>query len=73
MVSFAEPAEMAEDAVEVHERFGVQTFKVKVGARPTLDVAAVRARSATRCPTPTCTSTPTAAGAMTTRCGPATR
>src|SRR4051794_17642039 len=43
MVSLGEPEEMAEDAVEVHERLGVQAFKVKVGRAPALDVAAVRA------------------------------
>jgi L-Ala-D/L-Glu epimerase len=43
MVSFDEPAAMADDAVEMHERFGVRTFKVKVGRAPALDVAAVRA------------------------------
>ena len=43
MVSLGAPAEMAEDALEVHERFGVTTFKVKVGRSPELDIAAVRA------------------------------
>ena len=43
MVSFGEPAEMAEEAVAMSERFGVNTFKVKVGRAPDLDVAAVRA------------------------------
>jgi L-Ala-D/L-Glu epimerase len=43
MVSLGEPAEMAEDAIEVNERLGVTTFKVKVGRAPALDVAAVRA------------------------------
>jgi L-Ala-D/L-Glu epimerase len=43
MVSFGEPAAMAEEAVEVHERLGVETFKVKVGRDPALDVASVRA------------------------------
>ncbi len=43
MVSFDEPAAMAEDASGVHERFGVRTFKVKVGRAPELDVAATRA------------------------------
>ena len=43
MVSLGEPAEMADDAVEVNERLGVTTFKVKVGRAPALDVAAVRA------------------------------
>jgi L-alanine-DL-glutamate epimerase-like enolase superfamily enzyme len=43
MVSFGEPAAMAEEAVAVNERFGVNTFKVKVGRAPALDVAAVGA------------------------------
>jgi L-alanine-DL-glutamate epimerase-like enolase superfamily enzyme len=43
MVSFGEPAAMAEEAVEVNARLGVTTFKVKVGRDPALDVAAVRA------------------------------
>jgi L-Ala-D/L-Glu epimerase / N-acetyl-D-glutamate racemase len=43
MVSFGEPAVMAEEAVAVHEQLGVTTFKVKVGRAPALDVAAVRA------------------------------
>ena len=43
MVSLGDPAEMAEEAVEVNERLGVTTFKVKVGRDPALDVAAVRA------------------------------
>ncbi len=43
MVSFAEPAAMADEAVAVNERLGVKTFKVKVGRAPELDVAAVRA------------------------------
>jgi L-alanine-DL-glutamate epimerase-like enolase superfamily enzyme len=43
MVSFDEPAAMAEEALEVNQRLGVTTFKVKVGRAPALDVAAVRA------------------------------
>jgi L-alanine-DL-glutamate epimerase-like enolase superfamily enzyme len=43
MVSLAEPGAMAEEAVEAYERFGVTTFKVKVGREPDLDVAAVAA------------------------------
>jgi L-alanine-DL-glutamate epimerase-like enolase superfamily enzyme len=43
MVSFGAPAEMAEDAIAIHERYGVRTFKVKVGRDPALDVAATRA------------------------------
>ena len=34
---------MADEAIEIHERLGVETFKVKVGRDPALDVAAVRA------------------------------
>jgi L-Ala-D/L-Glu epimerase len=43
MVSFDEPEAMAADAVEIHDRLGVETFKVKVGRTPVLDVAATRA------------------------------
>lgn len=43
MVSLGAPAEMAHEALEATERFGVRTFKVKVGREPALDVAAVRA------------------------------
>ena len=43
MVSFDTPEAMAEEAVAVHERLGVRTFKVKVGRSPALDVAATRA------------------------------
>jgi L-alanine-DL-glutamate epimerase-like enolase superfamily enzyme len=43
MVSFAEPAAMAAEAVELNDRLGVNTFKVKVGRAPAVDVAAVRA------------------------------
>ena len=43
MVSFGEPAAMADDAVAVNRQLGVNTFKVKVGRTPALDVAAVRA------------------------------
>ncbi len=43
MVSLDAPAAMAQEAVEAAERFGVQTFKIKVGREPELDVAAVRA------------------------------
>src|SRR3954468_16542868 len=43
MVSLGEPDEMAADAVEIQERLGVNTFKLKVGREPALDVAAVRA------------------------------
>ncbi len=43
MISFAQPAAMAEEAVAVNDRLGVKTFKVKVGRALALDVAAVRA------------------------------
>jgi L-alanine-DL-glutamate epimerase-like enolase superfamily enzyme len=43
MVSFGEPDAMADEAVEINERLGVETFKLKVGRDPALDVAAVRA------------------------------
>jgi L-alanine-DL-glutamate epimerase-like enolase superfamily enzyme len=43
MVSLEEPGAMAEEAVAVHERLGVRTFKVKVGREPHLDVLATRA------------------------------
>jgi L-alanine-DL-glutamate epimerase-like enolase superfamily enzyme len=43
MVSFGSPETMAEDALDVHDRLGVRTFKVKVGREPDLDVAATRA------------------------------
>lgn len=44
MVGFAPTAEMVEEAVQMRERFGVATFKVKVGRRPLeQDVQACRA------------------------------
>jgi L-alanine-DL-glutamate epimerase-like enolase superfamily enzyme len=43
MVSFDEPAAMAQEAAEVHDRYGITTFKVKVGRDPSLDVAAIAA------------------------------
>jgi L-alanine-DL-glutamate epimerase-like enolase superfamily enzyme len=43
MVSFGEPAAMAEEAVAISERLGVRAFKVKVGRSPQTDVAATRA------------------------------
>jgi L-alanine-DL-glutamate epimerase-like enolase superfamily enzyme len=43
MVSYGSPGEMAEEAVSMHERYGVRTFKVKVGRAPELDVACTRA------------------------------
>ena len=41
MISFGDPAAMADEAVEINEALGVTTFKVKVGRAPDLDVAAV--------------------------------
>lgn len=43
MISYGTPGEMADEAVAIHERYGVLTFKVKVGRAPELDVAATRA------------------------------
>ena len=43
MVSYGSPAEMAEEAVAVHEQLGVRTFKIKVGREPHIDLAATRA------------------------------
>ena len=43
MVSLAEPAAMADEAIAASEQLGVRTFKVKVGRNPALDVASVRA------------------------------
>ena len=43
MLSFGGPDEMAEEALSLAERFGVNTFKIKVGRDPHLDTAAVRA------------------------------
>ncbi len=43
MVSLDEPSAMADEAIAIRDRLGVQTFKVKVGRDPALDVAAVRA------------------------------
>jgi L-alanine-DL-glutamate epimerase-like enolase superfamily enzyme len=43
MVSFDTPQEMAQDALEAFERFGVTAFKIKVGRDPSLDVAATAA------------------------------
>src|SRR5262249_61452388 len=43
MVSFGEPAAMADEAVAVNERLGGKSFKVKVGRAPALGVAAGRA------------------------------
>ena len=43
MVSFAEPAAMGAEVVELNDRLGVNTFKVKVGRAPEVDIAAVQA------------------------------
>ena len=43
MVSLAEPAAMADEAISISDRLGVRTFKVKVGRDPAVDLAAVRA------------------------------
>jgi L-alanine-DL-glutamate epimerase-like enolase superfamily enzyme len=44
MVGFAEPPEMVAEACRMRERFGITTFKIKVGRRPIdTDVAACRA------------------------------
>ena len=43
MVGFDEPSAMAHAAVEANERWGVRTFKLKVGRDPASDIAACRA------------------------------
>lgn len=43
MLSFGEPAAMAAKATELHARYGITAFKVKVGRDPALDLAAVQA------------------------------
>ena len=43
MLSFGSPQEMAEEAIHLHETYGIATFKAKVGRRVALDVAAVTA------------------------------
>lgn len=44
MLGFAEPAKMVAEAEHMRDRYGISTFKVKVGRRPvTLDVDVVRA------------------------------
>jgi L-alanine-DL-glutamate epimerase-like enolase superfamily enzyme len=43
MVSYDEPAAMAAEAREIHDRHGVSSFKVKVGRSADLDVASTRA------------------------------
>ena len=71
MVSFDEPAAMADEAIAISDQLGVGTFKVKVGRDPA-SMSQPSARSATPCRTPICTSTRTGAGATRTRHGPAT-
>ena len=53
--------------VEVHERLGVTHLQGQGRARRRSSTSRRSARSARRCPTPISTSTPTAAGATTTR------
>lgn len=43
MVGFDEPSVMGQTALETHDRFGVRTFKVKVGRALATDLAACRA------------------------------
>jgi L-alanine-DL-glutamate epimerase-like enolase superfamily enzyme len=43
MLSFGESAAMAAEATELHTRYGITVFKVKVGRDPALDLAAVQA------------------------------
>jgi L-alanine-DL-glutamate epimerase-like enolase superfamily enzyme len=43
MVSFGAPEEMAEQAAEFHDGYGIETFKVKVGRDVDLDVRCVAA------------------------------
>jgi L-alanine-DL-glutamate epimerase-like enolase superfamily enzyme len=43
MVSFDTPEAMADDALAMHDEYGIRAFKLKVGRDPDLDVAAVRA------------------------------
>jgi L-alanine-DL-glutamate epimerase-like enolase superfamily enzyme len=43
MLSFGEPAEMAHEATRLQERYGIATFKAKVGREPTLDIACITA------------------------------
>src|SRR5256885_6054071 len=42
MISYGTPAAMAHEAVEFHERFGIGTFKIKVGRDVDTDVTACR-------------------------------
>jgi L-Ala-D/L-Glu epimerase len=43
MLSFGSPEEMADDAVQLYETYGISTFKAKVGRDPGLDIAAITA------------------------------
>lgn len=43
MLSFDEPAAMAEEAAELHERYGIGAFKAKVGREPRVDIEAIAA------------------------------
>lgn len=43
MLSFGAPAAMAEEAAQLHERYGIAAFKAKVGREPRLDVEAIAA------------------------------
>ena len=67
MVSFGEPAAMAEEAVEINERLGVTHLQGQGRPRPGAGRRGGPRDPRRRCPTPTSTSTPTAAGATTTR------
>ncbi|WP_417563115.1 mandelate racemase/muconate lactonizing enzyme family protein [Microbacterium sp.] len=41
MLGFAAPAQVAAEAVQLYERYGIQSFKIKVGRRPIQDDIAV--------------------------------
>lgn len=43
MLSFGTPAEMAQEATRLHGRYGIATFKAKVGREPALDIACIAA------------------------------
>jgi L-Ala-D/L-Glu epimerase len=43
MISFDDPAAMAQEAAELHDHYGIGAFKIKVGREPHVDVAAVAA------------------------------
>jgi L-Ala-D/L-Glu epimerase / N-acetyl-D-glutamate racemase len=43
MLSFGRPAEMAQQAVKLHEQYGIDAFKAKVGREPRLDIEAISA------------------------------